>query len=131
MLQFLDILFYPIHIGFILYSLFGWAWRRQRRMHLIFIGVIAACWFGIGLVSGYGIGYCPLTDWHWQVKGQLGQRGLPMSFIKHLWDSVLPVAISPAAVNTLTFTAFYATVAITVYLNFFQRMPRDEKAADD
>jgi len=121
MLHVADIALYVIHLAIILYSLLGWLWPRGRRAHLIFLGAILACWFGLGLWKG--IGYCPFTDWHWQVKAKLGASyaDLPNSFIKHVWDAVLPWAISPKAADLLTFGAFFTSVALAVWLNFFKQ----------
>lgn len=126
MLNLLDIAFYVVHLSIIVYSLIGWAWRRGRRAHLIFLGVIFACWFGIGLTFGYGFGYCPLTDWHWQLKVKLGASytDLPVSFIKHVWDGALPWTITPRAADILTFAAFFTAVAITIYLNLYKHRAR-------
>ena len=41
-------------------------------------------WFGLGWF--YGFGYCPSTDWHWQIKEAMGETGLPNSFIKYYMD---------------------------------------------
>ncbi len=133
MLHLADISLYVIHLSIIVYSLIGWAWRRGRRAHLIFLGVIFACWFGIGLALGYGIGYCPLTHWHWLVKIELGASygDLPVSFIKHVWDAALPWSISAKAADILTFAAFFTSVAITVYVNFIKRPPPAEPAEAD
>jgi hypothetical protein len=133
MLHLADIALYVIHLSIIVYSLIGWAWPRGRRAHLIFLGVIFACWFGIGLALGYGFGYCPLTDWHWQLKTQLGASyaALPNSFIKHVWDGALLWPISARAADILTFVAFFASVAITIYLNFIKRTPPNEPTAAD
>lgn len=116
MLQLLDISFYVIHVSIIVFSLFGWVIRRCRKAHLAFCGIIAASWFGLGIWRGWG--YCPLTDWHWNVKEQLGVEGLPWSFIKHLWDNIMPFEISPTAADNLTFAAFLLAILIPVTLNF-------------
>ena len=127
MLQFLDIFIGVIHALLILACLLGWIFPRTRRTHLILMGGVVGCWFLLGLK--YGIGYCPLTDWHWQVKEQLGTSygALPVSFIKHVWDGALPWPIGARAADILTFAAFFTSVAITIYLNFFRRMPRKKE----
>ena len=66
MLPFLDTFIGVIHVLLILACLLGWMFARTRRAHLVLMGVVVGCWFLLGLK--YGIGYCPLTDWHWQVK---------------------------------------------------------------
>ena len=119
MLQFLDIFIGVIHVLLILACLLGWIFPRTRRAHLILMGVVVGCWFLLGLK--YGIGYCPLTDWHWQVKEQLGESALPHSFIKYLWDKIFPTPISPKAVDGLTFAAFFISLAAALYHQFTRK----------
>jgi len=121
MLQLLDISFYVIHISIILFCLFGWILRQSRRTHLAFIGIIFVCWFG--LAPWYGWGYCPLTDWHWDIKKQLGAKGLPWSFIKHLWDSIFPHPITASTADNLTIAGFIFATFLSVYLNFSSGKP--------
>ena len=121
MLQLLDISFYVIHIAIILFCLFGWILHQSRRTHLAFIGIIFVCWFG--LAPWYGWGYCPLTDWHWNIKKQLGVEGLPWSFIKHLWDSIFPHPITASTADNLTIAGFILATFLSVYLNFFSGKP--------
>ena len=119
MLPFLDTFIGVIHVLLILACLLGWMFARTRRAHLVLMGVVVGCWFLLGLK--YGIGYCPLTDWHWQVKGQLGEGPLPHSFIKYIWDKIFPTPISPKAVDWLTFAAFFISLAAALYLKFTRK----------
>ena len=80
----LDILFVVFHTLLVGFNMLGWAWRRTRRLHLITISVTLLSWFGLGVV--YGWGYCPLTDWHWDVKRVLGETALPASWMKYYLD---------------------------------------------
>lgn len=84
--QFLDYGFATFHSLLVLFVLFGWLWWRTRRAHLIVTGLILSSWFILGLK--YGLGYCPSTDWHWQVKRQLGEKGLPNSCVKYYLDLI-------------------------------------------
>jgi hypothetical protein len=115
-LTFLDIFLGVFHVLLILACLLGWIFPRTRRAHLILMGVVVGCWFLLGLK--YGIGYCPLTDWNWQVKEQLGESALPHSFIKYLWDKIFPTPITPKAVDGLTFAAFFISLAAALYHHF-------------
>jgi len=115
-LPFLDTFIGVIHVLLILACLLGWMFARTRRAHLVLMGVVVGCWFLLGLK--YGIGYCPLTDWHWQVKEQLGEGPLPHSFIKYIWDKIFPTPISPKAVDWLTFAAFFISLGAALYLQF-------------
>ncbi|MCH2379449.1 MAG: DUF2784 domain-containing protein, partial [Pedosphaera sp.] len=100
MLQLLNIVIGVFHVLLIVACLIGWIFPRTRKAHLIRMGVVVGGWFLLGLQ--YGIGYCPLTDWHWQVKEKLGEGSLPNSFIKYLWDHIFTTSISPKAADILT-----------------------------
>ena len=82
---FLDVLLSLLHSLLIVFVLAGWAMKQTRRAHLTLIGLTVFSWIGLGY--WYGFGYCPLTDWHWQVKRKLGQSGLPSSYVKYYLDS--------------------------------------------
>ena len=76
-------------------------------------------WFGVGLV--YGIGYCPCTDWHWEVKRRLGEVGLPQSYVKYDVDAVLGSDMDPGLIDgVVTFLGMGAFVA-SIWAN---RRPR-------
>src|SRR2546428_5981250 len=77
-----------VHLALIGFVLVGWLPRRTRRAHLIVAVLVAASWLGLG--AWYGLGYCPLTDWQWQVRPQMGARDLPSSFIEDLLSRLVP-----------------------------------------
>ncbi len=83
---FLDYFFLFLHTGLTLFNLLGWIWRRTRRWHLVSIVATWASWLGLGML--YGFGYCPCTDWHWQVKRAQGETDLPSSYIKYYLDRI-------------------------------------------
>jgi hypothetical protein len=78
-LRLADISLTVLHLVVIGFNLFGWIWPRTRRAHLIVVAATAFCWLVPGI--RFGIGYCPITDWQWQVKAKLGEHHLPPSFI--------------------------------------------------
>ena len=126
MLQLLNIIIGVVHVLLIVACLIGWVFPRTRKAHLILMGMVLGCWFLLGLK--YGIGYCPLTDWHWQVKEKLGEESLPNSFTKYLWDHIFPNPISSRAVNILTFVAFFISLAPALYLHWAGKA--EQKFAD-
>lgn len=71
-LRVLDIGFFVFHSAVILINVTGWIWARTRRVHLAVLGVTAFSWFALGPLLGFPLGYCFCTDWHWQVRRQLG-----------------------------------------------------------
>ena len=116
MLQLLNIIIGVFHVLLIIACLIGWIFPRTRKAHLILMGVVLGCWFLLGLK--YGVGYCPLTDWHWQVKTKLGEGSLPNSFIKYLLDHIFATTISPKVADILTFGAFFGSLFSALYLNW-------------
>lgn len=52
--------------------------------HLIVVLLTAFSWFGLGI--WYGFGFCPFTQWHYQVRMELGHYDMPDSYIKFLID---------------------------------------------
>ena len=110
-----DVLFVVFHTALIVFNVLGWAWRRTRRLHLITISATLLSWFGLGVA--YGWGYCPLTDWHWQIKRTLGETALPASWIKYYLDRITGIDWSGAVVDGLVIGSALAALALSVWLN--------------
>jgi hypothetical protein len=119
MLHFLDIFYTIAHLGLTLFNLTGWAWKKTRKAHLITLIITAASWFVLGI--WYGWGYCPLTDWHWEVKEKLGETNLPNSFIKYFANKISGGDVNPSLVDTVTLCCLIFAVLASVYVNFFLR----------
>jgi glucan phosphoethanolaminetransferase (alkaline phosphatase superfamily) len=111
----LDILYWWAHVLVISFNLLGWIWIKTRKLHLISVGLTLGSWLILGI--WYGLGYCFLTDWHWQVKRQLGQMNLPNSFITFLLNDQLGFQLSPSIVDLWTGILFSVVVLISLYLN--------------
>ena len=112
----LDLLFVVFHFFLIVFSLVGWIWRATRRTHLVVLTLILASWFGLGL--WYGIGYCPCTDWHWQVKRQLGEDALPISYVKYYLDWLTGEDWSTQIVNLSVLISGVVVFGISLWLNW-------------
>lgn len=116
MLKFYDILFLWLHIIIILFNLFGWIWIKTRKMHLIVALITLSSWLFLGI--WYGLGYCFLTDWHWEVKQKLGETNLPASFVKYFLDEYTQLEFSANVVDWITGISFLSAILISIYLNF-------------
>jgi hypothetical protein len=119
MLSFVDVLLTIVHIALTLFNLTGWIWKRTRKLHLVTLALTVLSWVVLGF--WYGWGYCVLTDWHWQIKEQLGERNLPASFIKYYADKITGRDIDPALVDNVTLACLLFAVTAAVYVNFFRR----------
>jgi hypothetical protein len=123
MLYFLDILLTLVHLVIIGFNLFGWIPKATRKAHFICIVLTAASWFVLGI--WFGMGYCPFTDWQWNIKEKLGERNLPASFIKYFADRLTGRDFDPGLVNTVTVTCFAVAAFLSVYVNFIS--PKKKK----
>lgn len=119
MYLFLDWLFTALHLIIIGFNLVGWIWRKTRALHFVFVLLTAGSWLILGI--WFGLGYCPITDWQWQLKEKLGETNLPNSFIKYFVDKVTGGDVSSTFVDIATASCFIAAVLLSVYLNFIKK----------
>ena len=111
----LDVGFFGFHSLLIVFILFGWAWPRARRVHLVVVLLTVASWFGLGL--WYGFGYCPCTEWHWRVRERLGHTDMPVSYTKFLFDQATGLDAPAAWVDAVTVAGLAAAVVLAVVVN--------------
>jgi hypothetical protein len=115
----LNAAFFLFHSIWIVFNLVGWGWRRTRRWHLATVSLTALSWFGLGY--WYGWGYCPCTDWHWQVRERLGLDN-PPSYVQLLVRELIGPDLSPRIADILTVGAFLPAAAASVVLNIRDRV---------
>jgi hypothetical protein len=114
-LKFLNVFFFCFHAAVILFNLFGWIWKRTRKLHLISIGITAFSWFALG--AFYGWGYCFLTDWHYEVRHQLG---LPVDSNSYIHFMLLRSGYEPWSAKTtdiITVTLFVSCMLAAILVN--------------
>lgn len=116
--QALNAAFFVFHTAWIGFVSVGWIWRRTRPWQLIAVGLTALSWFGLGL--WYGWGYCPCTDWHWQVRERLGYDD-PSSYTQLLIRVVTGVDIGGPAANALTLGVLVVAATLGVVLHMRDR----------
>ena len=104
MYELLDMFFVFIHSFLIIFNLFGWRWKKTRKANLVLLLLTAFSWFVLGI--WYGIGYCPLTDWHWKALRHLGNYNLPNSYVKYLADRITGLDFNAQLVDTLVVVLF-------------------------
>ena len=108
-----------VHLFLIFFNLFGWISKKTRTYNLICLLMTLSSWFIVGL--WYGIGYCPLTDYHWKVKTQLGYENIPSSYIKYLLDGIFSTNMSSRFVEVLTMSSTMVALFLSIYLNIRDR----------
>ena len=116
MLTFLDTLLPIFHLAIVLFNLFGWIPKGTRKANFITILLTAASWFVLGIWCGTG--YCPITEWQWNVKEKLGERNLPSNFIEYIAEKWTGHDFDSDFVNTVIAVCFALAAAASVYVNF-------------
>lgn len=101
MLHVLDIFLTVFHSAFVLFILIGWSHRKTRTVHWTALLLTLIAWMLLGLYKGV-IGYCPLTDWHWDVKRALGETGMPSSFIEYMVEKIMGINFPTLMVDIVT-----------------------------
>lgn len=119
MYHFLDIFFLVFHSALILFNLSGWIWKKTRMLNLVTLLLTGASWYFLGLF--YGMGYCPLTDWHFDVIYELGRSPGTNSYVHYLLQRLLGINITADASDTLTLVCFFAALLASLYMNFLKR----------
>lgn len=113
--QILDSILWVAHMVVITFNLTGWIWRATKRWHLIVILSTLASWFILGI--WYGLGYCFLTDWHWNLKYRLGESELPNSFITYLLNNQLGMNLDELLIDWGTGLATGIAVIMSIIKN--------------
>lgn len=111
-----DFLFTLLHLLIIGFNLLGWIWPSTRKLHFVVVLLTAGSWFILGI--WFGLGYCPITDWQWQLKESMGETNLPNSFIKYYADKLSGRDIPSDFIDALTAIGFALAAGLSVYLNF-------------
>lgn len=111
----LDTFFFVFHSCFTLFCMFAWIWKKTRKTGLILLSLTSFSWFVLGFF--YGLGYCFLTDWHWQVRWALGERDFPRSYIKFFVDEITGLNWDSAFVDVTVAVCFGLAVICSVAFN--------------
>ncbi|MFN3701504.1 MAG: DUF2784 family protein [Alphaproteobacteria bacterium] len=121
-LTLLDWIFHTLHLGVIIINLFAWIPKATRKLHRYCVLLTAFSWLCVGLFVGK-LGYCFLTDWHWQVKIAAGTDNLPGSYITYLANQA---GFFPAAdtVDIAVAASFLTIIVIAFAQMVYERSKR-------
>jgi hypothetical protein len=119
----LDYFFLIFHLGLVIFNLFGWLWKRVRKANLVVLLLTGSSWFILGLF--YGIGYCPLTDWHWQVLEKLGHMPSESSYMQYLVARLFGVHFGSHLVDSVTVITYFVALILSVTLNILDWRKRE------
>jgi hypothetical protein len=110
-----DWFFVVFHLLLTLFNTLGWIWKKTRKLNLITLLLTGGSWGILGIF--YGFGYCPFTDWHWQVLNKLGIYDLPFSYLEYLAERLTGLDFQTKMVDSLTLILFSAFLLASIGLN--------------
>ena len=113
--RFLDYFFFTFHTLFTLFNISGWIFHRTRPLNLITLLLTALSWFVLGI--WYGWGYCLCTDWHWDVRKQLGYHDQSHSYIHFLILKLTGINFNQNLVERVTLIVFLISLVLSIVLN--------------
>ena len=111
--HFLDIFFLVFHTSLIIINLLGWAWKPTRIINLATLLITLLSWTVLGIFFDWG--YCPVTDWHWEVLRKSGNTRLPYSYITYIINRIS--GFNPDESLVEIYTAIM--LGISLFLSFF------------
>ena len=111
MLSILNVFWFVVHNGLILFNLFGWIPRRTRKWHLAAIGMTLFSWLVMG--AWWGWGYCWCADMHFNVRRRLGIHLGETSYTELLLNQIPGVTVSRHFADVLTVSVLVGILICT------------------
>lgn len=115
MLIFYNYAFHALHLAVIGLNLFGWTVPRLRVVTFLMQLITIGCWVGFGVVKDWW-GYCPLTDWHWEVLAALGNEPAQNNYIAYILAQWAGLYLPNAMVQGLIIGSFTMAVLANSYI---------------
>ena len=107
------------HTALIGFNVLGWMFRKTRKWNLVTLLLTGLSWFGLG--CWYGWGYCPFTDWHWQVRRELGYHDMSHSYNHFLVLKLTGADLDLNLVDFVTVAVFAVSLFASAWYNFRDR----------
>lgn len=123
MYTFLNTFFFVFHSSLVVFILVGWVWKKSRFINLVVICLTIFSWFFLGI--WYGFGYCPCTDWHWQVRQHLGYYDMPDSYLVFLIQTFTGMKVNKTIVDIFAVIFLFVALIASIYSNIkgYQKKP--------
>ena len=115
MYTFLNIFFFVFHSSLVVFILVGWLWKKSRLINLVVICLTIFSWFFLGI--WYGFGYCPCTDWHWQVRQHLGYYDMPGSYLVFLIQTFTGMKVNKTIVDIFAVIFLLLALIASIFSN--------------
>lgn len=114
--QLLDYFFLVFHGLLIIINVLGWIWSRTRKLQLYVLALTLFSWLIMGYF--YGWGYCVLTDWHWDVLQELGQRPDQNAYVQYLFYRWFNLDVTREFSDQITIVFLLVGVAGAIYMRW-------------
>ncbi len=93
----------------------GWILKRTRKYNLVLLLLTGLSWSVLGI--WYGFGYCPVTDWHWEVLEKLGREPEFNSYMQYLVNRLSGINVSSRTADLWTGLGFGIALVVSILLN--------------
>lgn len=113
--------FFVLHTVLISFNLFGWLLKRTRKLNLITLLITFGPWILLGCWKGWG--YCFLTDWHYGILEQLGEKSLPSSYIAFLVERTTGWLPGAEMINRCVFILAALALVGSLWTNLMPNRP--------
>jgi hypothetical protein len=127
MYEFLNVFFFIFHSSLVLFILLGWIWSKTRKINLAVVILTVLSWFFLGI--WYGFGYCPSTDWHWQVRMKLGYYDMPPSYLTFLIRSITGYDVNKTLVDVFAVMFLILALFASMATNYRDWKDRKKRAS--
>lgn len=106
---------HALHLTVVGINILGWMVPRLRTLAALMQLGTLGCWVSFGLAKGWW-GYCPLTDWHWQVLRAQGVANLPPNYISYVLQEWMDITLPYSMVTGIIAGCFAMAMLINGYL---------------
>jgi len=110
-----DLLFFFFHSALILFNVFGWAHPKLRKWNLLTLLLTLTSWVVLG--AWKGLGYCICTEWHFNVRRQMGIDERSDSYLELLSRTLFGASPPTEVLNSFAGAVFVASLIISIALN--------------
>ncbi len=111
----LNAAFHVLHIAIILFVMTGWIFPSLRTAHLVLVLLTLGSWFVLG--RWLGVGYCPVSDWHWKIKEKLAGGRPAGTYIHLLLQRLLQRPLNAASVDKMVVRSTLLLALLSAALN--------------
>lgn len=126
-LLWLDYALNILHFTLVCFVVFGAFFKKLVPVHFPVLLIIWLSWCALGYYLD-ALGYCPLTDWHWQVKYRQGQVNLPPSYIEYCYGKITGQDVDNALISNITAGVM---LVVTIFSGYrFFKWFKPKKLAD-